>query len=368
MPMSHVLPSKLPQYLIRIQMAYSAKGNQLGEVLAHSRYLCVEDAAYDNWNGGMSGHDVIFFLPLDQLGKIDIDDQLEITNELKNKLNSCAQGIESEWYNDIRFELIDENDDDCQASTPFSPTPPVSPNSLEFWKPGLARIFISHRDAHKVAARELGEALESYGVACFVAHDTIKPMKSWRNEILKGLQTMEVMLIFLTDDFQDSWYCHQEVGYALGRGVPIISLKLGHSDPPGFISEVQAARGRSDTPIESARKLFPLIGASLGRQGRLQEVLVNNFVESPSYVDAKARFELMADQVKKLTDSQILTIKSAFRANDQLHYSGYLTSKYDRIRKFMEKTTDKEWEIDGKNLMEKAAPLDPLDLDDDVPF
>jgi hypothetical protein len=232
--MGNLLPSKLPQYLVRLQVAYSAKGNYLGEIIAHCRYLCIEDTAYDNWNGGMSGHDVVLFLPLEQLGRIDVDEQEQVAKELNEKLNKCAQAIENEWFNLVRFELADENDPECQQSVPFSPTPPVNPESLSFWKSGLARVFISHRDAHKMAARSLGDALEAYGMACFVAHDTIKPMKAWRQEILKGLRTMEVMLLFLTDDFQDSWYCHQEVGYALGRGIPIISLKLGQKDPPGF--------------------------------------------------------------------------------------------------------------------------------------
>lgn len=36
----------------------------LRDVIAGFRYCVREDAAYDNWNGGMSGHDVVFFLPL----------------------------------------------------------------------------------------------------------------------------------------------------------------------------------------------------------------------------------------------------------------------------------------------------------------
>src|SRR5690349_21502226 len=91
--MGNILPSKLPSYLVRLQVAYSKKGVDLGEIIAHSRYLCIEDTAYDNWNGGMYGHDVALFLPLDQLGKIDVDDQDKVANELKDKLNKCGQGV-----------------------------------------------------------------------------------------------------------------------------------------------------------------------------------------------------------------------------------------------------------------------------------
>lgn len=366
--MGNLLPSKLPQYLVRLQVSYSAKGHDLGEIIAQCRYLCVEDTVYDNWNGGMYGHDVALFVPLAQLAKIDVDEQEDVAKELKEKLNKCAQGIENEWFNLLRLELIDENDPECQEATPFSPTPPINPETLSFWKPGLARVFISHRDAHKAEARDLSDALEAYGMACFVAHDTIKPMKVWRHEILKGLQTMEVMLLFLTDDFEDSWYCHQEVGYALGRGVPIISLKLGQKDPPGFVSEVQAARGHSDRPIEAARKLFPLIGEALGRQGRLQDVLVSNFLLSPSYTDAKVRFDFMAEQVGQLTELQVDRIREGFRSNDQLHYSIHLTSKYERLKKFMDRTTGKKWVVEDNELRERKPMSTTAGFDDDVPF
>lgn len=361
--MGNVLPTKLPLYLVRLQIGYARKKSYLGEIIAHCHYTCIEDTAYDNWNGGMYGHDVVLFLPLDQIAKIDVDDQSEVASEIKDKLNKCAQGIDQEWFNTVRLELVDESDRDFQQASPFSLMPPVNPESLSFWKPGLARVFISHRDAHKIAARELSDALEEYGMACFVAHDTIKPMKTWRREILNGLQTMEIMIAYLTDDFQHSWYCHQEVGYALGRGIPIISLKLGQKDAPGFISEVQAVRGNIDRPVESARKLFGFIGEALRREGRFQDVLVNNFAAAPSYSDAKSRFDLMSSQVDRLTNLQIATLVEAFRSNDQLHYAGYLTSHYDRLRKFMDRTTGRHWKLDGKSLVD----LDAVD-EDDLPF
>jgi hypothetical protein len=367
--MANVLPGKLPQYLVRLQAAFAQRSDPLAEVIAHARYLCIEDTAYDNWNGGTSGHDVALFLPLDQLGKIDIDEQDQIARDFAEKLNKCARGIENEFFNVVRFEMIDEADPECQSAISFSASPPLNPDALDFWKPGLARVFISHRDKHKAEARQLGEALNAYGFACFVAHDTIKAMKTWRSEILKGLQTMEVMVIYLTDDFQESIWCHQEVGYALGRGTPIVSLKLGSKDPPGFISEVQAARGHANRPIEAAKLLFPLIGEALGQKQRLQEVMVTNFVASPSFIEAKARFDLLDEQTEKLTDKQVAEIVAGFRANDQLQGAGYLTSRYERLRKFMDRTTGKEWKVSGKDISEiRVAAIVDTDLDEDVPF
>lgn len=51
-------------------------------------------------------------------------------------------------------------------------------------------------------------------------------------------------------------------------------------------------------PIAAAKGLFPIIGAGLGRQERLNEVLITAFCESPSYTDTKSRFDRMATSVK----------------------------------------------------------------------
>lgn len=94
--MSHVLPLKLAQYLVRLHVSYDRKGERdLRDVIASSRYYVRQEANYDNWNGGMWGHDVVFFLPLDQLAKIDVEEQGEIASSVCKLLNKMSETIES---------------------------------------------------------------------------------------------------------------------------------------------------------------------------------------------------------------------------------------------------------------------------------
>src|SRR5690606_13514258 len=117
---------------------------------------------------------------------------------------------------------------------------------------------------------------------------------------------------------------------------------------PGFISHVQAQRGKIDNPIKAASDIFPLIAKALGQQDRLQEVLVSAFVAAPSWTDARDRFDRMVKQVDKLTEAQLEKIIAAFRTNDQLYDSIYLVNSNNRLRKFLEKATDREFEIEGR--------------------
>jgi hypothetical protein len=51
---------------------------------------------------------------------------------------------------------------------------------------------------------------------------------------------MDGFVALLTTEFHDSDWTDQEVGYALARRVPIISVRMGR-DPYGFLGKFQAA-------------------------------------------------------------------------------------------------------------------------------
>lgn len=364
MKTAHFLPSKIGAYLRRLDIEYARSGNdQLLRVIHAARYLVNEGTEYDNWNGGTYGHDLMLFLPSEVLGTMDFDQQAEIGRALEADLQRCATAIENEHIRAVHIELADESDPDFQQAVAFANRTQPDPDRVPFWTPGYLRLFISHRDVHKVAAKQLAMALEGYGVSAFVAHDTIQPMTTWQNEILKGLSTMEVMLTFITDDFHDSVWTNQEVGYALGKGVPIISLKLEARDPGGFIGVEQALRGRLADPTEAVAAIYQLLAERVGQKRRLHQTLINAFINAPDFSEAKIRFDRMAGVVDALDDEQFQQIQTGFKNNDQLYNAGHLTSKYERLKRYLERATGKSIKIDRRQIVEIRS-----ELDDEVPF
>jgi hypothetical protein len=362
------LSLKLPNYLLRLQRVYGRSGATLQrDVIANCRFIIEEDVIHDNWNGGTYGHKVTLYLPLEELDRIELNEQGTIAEGICGDLNTLAKAVENEFFNAVHIEADDDNDPWFQRSIPFSAKPPVNPDNLSIWRKGLGRVFVSHRDKHKAEARELADALADYGICSFVAHETIPANEEWRKVIENGLETMEVMVLFLTDDFHESIWTMQEVGYALGKGTPIISLKLGKVDPPGFVNHKQALKGSIHNPIASAQALFPLIGKALGKEERLQDILITSFIESPSWSDTKVRFDRMAKLITKLTDEQLSRIIAGFRDNDQLSQCVHLTSHYDRLKKFLERTTGRTFKFEG-NRITKIRPAPVAFEDDDVPF
>jgi hypothetical protein len=120
------------------------------------------------------------------------------------------------------------------------------------------RLFVSHIAIHRDKATRVKACLAVYGIEGFVAHEDIEPTLEWQSEIEKALQTMDAFLAIHTPGFSKSIWTQQEIGYAVARGVKIISLKMGE-DPTGFISKQQALARRSQTAEEVAAAINTIL-------------------------------------------------------------------------------------------------------------
>ncbi len=362
MSSKHYLPSKVLIYLRRIAVEYQTLGNSVADRVVRSAKIYVrEEASYDNWNGGMDGHDVILFLPPEVYGEVTLARKHEYENDILEKLRTCSNSVDNEFFSAVRFEDEDENDPEYQNAVSLHDRPQPNPDNLSIWKQGQVRLFISHRDIYKSLANELADGLQEFGISSFVAHDTIQPMTTWQHEIIKGLETMEIMLAFVTDDFRDSVWTNQEIGFALGRNIPIVSLKLQNADPAGFIGNQQALRGNFQSLAASALKIYKLLAEKLGRKDRMQTGLVSAFVQAPSFSDTKIRFDRMKSVITKLSDDELALIVNAFRENDQLYGSVYLTSGYNRLKNFVKQAAGRDCEV-GRRV------ITFVDDDSDVAF
>ena len=105
---------------------------------------------------------------------------------------------------------------------------------------GKKLAFLSHRAAYRGQVAQVREQLEKQNLRCFVAHEDVNPSSIWQNEILNALNTMDVFIGFVTDNFHGGGWPDQEVGYAYQRGVPRVFAKLEGADPLGMVAREQA--------------------------------------------------------------------------------------------------------------------------------
>lgn len=352
MSRKYLLSSKIILYLKRLDAEYARYDDQiLSKIIQNSRVYVNEEMAFqeiceDDFREDLYGHDVFLFLDFATLAEIEIDKQSDYCERIKIDLNS-VRSIRNEFINRVYFEIEDESDLKYQESTPVKNYTQLDSDTLSFWKSGEIRLFISHRDKHKQKVKILANELEKYGISAFVAHDTIQPMKIWQEEIMKGLQTMEVMLTFITDDFADSCWTNQEIGFALGRGIPIISLKLQDEDPSGFMSIKQAVRGDLENSLESVSQIYQFIVELIGEE-RCKSVLIEKFLTSKSWKETKKLFDFMDQRIKNLSNNEAKQIIDGFPNNTQLCDSFYLRGN---LCNFLKHKTGNSYIIKGKRIL-----------------
>lgn len=349
---SLLLPKLLPA-LRRLRGLYYNQGKtSLGDLIEASLIYIDPEAHYDNWNGDTSWHDLFIFLPAEIMDSIGLDDQKQLSAQMSEDLGKTITDVENERVGSVHIKLADEADPDYQKAVPFSPRPNPRPEDVGLWGDGgRLRLFISHLADHKALAHLLAEAMEPFGVSSFVAHDTIKPMKEWQKEIFNGLLTMEVMVVLLTDGSDNSFWMNQEIGFALGKDIPIICVKAGTRDPVGFIGSKQALKTSPEDIDAVAPELFRTLVEEIGQEGRYKEILIEAFVSSKSYLDTMDNLKRLTQVVDSLNDADLERIKAGYAQNDQLYTCGGIHSG-NRLKQYLEKATGKEFEFNYREITE----------------
>lgn len=344
------LPDKIVSYLKRLKIEYDQYENEFFSNIVSSAKVFIRKPpkTYENFGVYTHGYDIVFFLPASIMEEVDLGKQKSYREEIRKDLERCKD-VEDEFFENVFFACEDENDEEYRQAVSLNARPRVDPETLDIWKPGLVRLFISHRDTHKKKARELADSLEAYGISSFVAHDVIGPMTEWQAEIMKGLETMEIMLTFLTDDFHESVWVHQEIGFALARNIPILSLKLQSIDPKGFVSSKQALKGNFERPSDSTPEIYRLVEKKLNNKKRMRSTLITAFIESPSWDDTQYRFDRLNKVVNDLSEQEVKRIIKGFRNNGQLNGCFHLTNN-NRLINFLERTTGKKYFVRGDRI------------------
>ncbi len=200
-----------------------------------------------------------------------------------------------------------------------------------FWRKGMLRLFITHLSANRAFAGKLQEELQNYGISSFVAHSDIEPTLEWQNEIETALSTCEALIALLHPDFHKSKWTDQEIGFAMGRGVPVCAVRFGE-DPYGFIGRFQAFNGSGKKVSTIGAEIFDAFRKHKQTQRRMSDVLVTMFAESPSFADSKARMGYL-EELTVWEPSYPARLRSAVKRNHQIADSFGVNDRVERLIK-----------------------------------
>ena len=195
--------------------------------------------------------------------------------------------------------------------------PTVDTSGDGLWRPGQIRAFISHLASEKEFAGAVSDELATIGVQGFVAHDTIEPSLEWQAEIERALRTAHVFVGLVHPGFSMSYWTQQEVGWVVGRGIPLFMVRLGE-DPRGFPAKFQAPSlvGRDAQRVATAIAVWLSQEATFGTT--VTDRLISEVRTAGSYVDAEAA-ALRVEEMGKLSASLLNELERAYLSNNQLY-------------------------------------------------
>ena len=182
--------------------------------------------------------------------------------------------------------------------------------------PGRLRLFLSHVSKYKVAVSKLKDGLALYGIAAFVAHEDIEPSLQWRDEIELGLRSMHALAALVTPDFHASPWTDQEIGWALGRGILVLPIRLGQ-DPYGFAGKIQAITGNLDQLEGLAAPILKSLLTNPQTHGEMRRALVTAFCEASSFLIALTLRDHIIE-VTDFTEEEKTALRNACVENDQV--------------------------------------------------
>ena len=258
--------------------------------------------------------------------------------EIELILNEFGYATDETWYGDTSshvIELLQYGDPDALVALDAYFKGPRR-QSEEPWTDEHFRLFLTHIATQKQAAYDLKSCLATYGVDAFVAHADIEPGKEWRIVIESALYSCDALAGLLHDGFRESQWCDQEVGIALGRGIPVVPIQFDFP-PYGFFGSVQAvSNGVNQTPTSLAHNLVRVLLKQKEAAAALVEAIVLRLVRATSFNQANWLSQILAEEAPLLSPDQAEQLREAATDNPELQgafdFDCHLSSIEAKIR------------------------------------
>ena len=182
------------------------------------------------------------------------------------------------------------------------------------WEGPRLRLFICHLADHKQYAAEIKEYLQGWGISSFVAHTDIVPDDEWIDTIEDALRSCHALVAMLHEGFRSSPWTAQEIGWAYGRGVPVLAVMLGEN-PFGFFGRKQGGGPRQGE--STADHIIRRLRNHTATASRMEDSTVHAFVEADSFDEARNRCRHLLE-AKELTPQMVADLEQAIVENGQL--------------------------------------------------
>jgi hypothetical protein len=287
--------------------------------LLESASARIEQTDYDNWNGGSYTYALMLDVPVPVFASLE-SKLSDFEKSISSKLAILCRNLPNDNLSGVSIAPLT-----TKATSVGARAKPADAEVRHIWKEGFFRLFLSHVSAHKAAVAKLKIELQFLGISAFVAHEDITPSLEWQNEIELALRSMHALAALLTPDFHPSNWTDQEVGFALGKGILVVPVRLG-TDPYGFIGKVQGLSGSLDQPARVASLLANTLINHPSTHRHMRKGLASAFAAVDSNANATGLSKVIAS-VKDFAEDEKAVIQGACKENDQVFNAAGVVSR-----------------------------------------
>ncbi len=194
------------------------------------------------------------------------------------------------------------------------------------WEPGRFRLFLSHAHENRGFVGEVAATLSSKGIHGFAAHEDIEVHQEWAHVIEYALDTADALVAFVSEPSLASYWCNQEIGWALGRHLLVVSVRVDRA-PVGFTGRFQALRSAQPAQLAEDLRNF-LLGRS--ETGESLSSAVIRSLEASGQWEVQTAISAALDDLTWNTTT-LDQLQEAIRSNRKMDYAWYVFGRARRI-------------------------------------
>jgi len=209
------------------------------------------------------------------------------------------------------------------------------------WTKNHFRVFLSHSATCKEKAFELKREFKGYNICAFVAHNDTQPSEEGQKEIEKALLSMDAFVALITEDFYDSDWANQEIGFSQAFDVPHIYVNLGGNSPKGFAANVQTLKSSWDIAYKE-------IFETLLKFEEVQNAFIDNLKNISNYIFANEFYDCLItfDLNKEQCDKIVFAYNNNPQINGNYKFNG---NSGPGIIPYLNKWSGKQYELNEAN-------------------
>ncbi|MGQ0779171.1 MAG: toll/interleukin-1 receptor domain-containing protein [Pseudonocardiales bacterium] len=92
-------------------------------------------------------------------------------------------------------------------------------------------VFVSHSSADRVLADAIVHELEADGIECWIAPRNIVPGANYGEAIVAAIRDVEVMVVIVSDDANQSGHVPREIERAAAHNVSLVPFRIADIEP-----------------------------------------------------------------------------------------------------------------------------------------